>query len=464
MQARQWKKTLGISIATSMLVAQPTYAKKVKVVEDVQVVKASDESPSYNPMSPKDTANQEFYPEGALMQVYQEEIIEVKRTEEAERKAIQARDEYEKKKVEAEEKIQNKKFQIEAYKMKQEKVIQDVEVMQVELADVSKKKKSAEVELKLVEMKMQETNQTHDVTKQELEDSRNRLADTVEKLRVTRDKSAVALNKGLIEIQRMRSEISVLEAEIQKADAKRHEYEAQEMKTRSEWMAFKQQIEELNAQKAEYNRQWADAKTRYENSQKELRQAQNELVIAEKEKNTTAAKVGAEVLRLEAAMQQANRSKTMAEAEKMRVESETEKLKTYIMMVRQSKDRAVEEQSDAEGVVMQSKLALETAKAELTKEVARGDSDEFRSKKTEARLRGLASVAEASNMLDGGRLWVSTKGCKLYRRPSHTAQEMGDLNPGRRLVASEASGNWIKLMNTSGSEIFVDRGCGKFEQ
>ena len=108
-------------------------------------------------------------------------------------------------------------------------------------------------------------------------------------------------------------------------------------------------------------------------------------------------------------------------------------------------------------------MALETAKAELTKEVARGDSDEFRAKKVESRLRGLASAAEASEMLDGGRLWVSTKSCKLYRRPAMDSQEMGAVNPGRRLVGSEVSGAWVKLMNTSGSSIYVDKSCGKFE-
>jgi len=462
MKAPRWKRSLGVTIATSMLVAQPAFAKNVKVVEDYKVVAAKEEPPSLYVES-QPVPQQELYPDGALQQVYQEELIEIRRTEEAERKAVQAHDEYEKKKVDAESQIAAKKYQIEGYKMKQEKVAGDMETMQVELSDLTTKQRDTEAELRIVEQKAQEHFQVMDQTKQELENSQKHLTESLDKLRDARDKTAANVTKGQIEIQRMRSEMAVLEAEVQKADSKRAELEADEMKTRSEWMAFKQQVQELNSQKAEYNKQLADAKNRYEVAQKELKQAQSEFVATEKEKNALASKVNADVMKYEQQILAATRQKAMADTEKLRLDVETEKLKSYVSMVRTTKDKAVDDQKDAEGLVMQSKLALETAKAELTKEVAKGDGDEFRAKRTEARLRGLASAAEASNMLEGGRLWVSTKPCKLYRRPSTSAQEMGSVSPGRRLVGSEVSGAWIKLMNTSGSEIYVDKACGRFD-
>lgn len=462
MKAPRWKSNIAMTVALSMTVGQAAFAEGVKVVEDYKVVAAQEEAPTFYRDS-KPVPAQELYPDGALMQVYQEELIEIKRTEEAERKAVQTRDEYEKRKVESEQQIAAKKYQIENYKMRQEKVQSDVDMMKVELNDLTAKQNEAEGELKIVEQKAQEHFQTMDSTRQELADNQKRLEETVEQLRITRDKTAAAVNKGQIEIQRMRAEMAVLDAEVQKADSKKTELEAAEMKTRTEWMAIKQQIEDYNVQKAEYNKQAVEARVRYEKAQKDLKLAQNEVLIAEKDNKQTAFKVSAEVERLEAAIINAAKSKAMAEANKLRLEAETEKLKAYVAMVRQTKDKASEDQKDAEGLVMQSKLALETAKAELTKEVAKGDSDEFRSKKTEARLRGLASAAEASEMLDGGRLWQSSKSCKLYRRPSTSSQEMGTVVPGRRLVGSEVSGAWIKLMNTSGSAIYVDKSCGQFE-
>ncbi len=121
MKAPRWKRNIGVAVALSMTIGQTAFAETVKVVEDYKVVAAQEEAPTFYRDS-KPVPAQELYPDGALTQVYQEELIEIKRAEEAERKAVQAQDNYEKRKIEAEQQIAAKKFQIENYKMRQEEV------------------------------------------------------------------------------------------------------------------------------------------------------------------------------------------------------------------------------------------------------------------------------------------------------------------------------------------------------
>lgn len=464
MAQQQGKSRWRLMIVIAMILSQPAFVhakKKQKVSVNNPVPAVAESEPMKSPAPP--VPEQLAYPESALIQAHQEEVAEMKRAEEAERKAIQARDEYESKKVEVENQIAAKKFQIESLRMKTEKVQADLEIYQTEINHLNEQQSKTEAEWKDIDVQARQHSNNAESTKRQLEVAQTKLNETLDGLRVARERTKQAMNKNQIEIQRMQAEMAVLEAEAEAAQTKRAQIEADEMKTRADWLSVRQKVEELENQKRQFEQHVADTQKRYEQALKDLKTAQNDLGQAEKEKNQYANRMQAEVVKLESQIASANRARSMAEAERIRNEAETEKLKAYVTMVRQSKDRAVQTQEDAEGVVLQSKLALETAKSELTKEVARGDKEEFRVKRSEARLRGLASAAEASEMVEGGRVWLSSKTCKLYRRPSVSSQEMGVVNPGRRLVGAEVGGAWVKLMNTSGSQIFVDRDCGRFE-
>ena len=116
---------IGLSLISLKAVAEDTI-----VVKPVKVISAGEDTTYQSPNSYSQgdkPAVTESYPDGALMNVYQEEIYEVKKAEDLERKAAKTRDDYEKKKVEAEREIAAKKYRIEGFKLKQEQTLTDME-------------------------------------------------------------------------------------------------------------------------------------------------------------------------------------------------------------------------------------------------------------------------------------------------------------------------------------------------
>ncbi len=453
---------IGLSLISLKAVAEDTI-----VVKPVKVISAGEDTTYQSPNSYSQGDKPvvtESYPDGALMNAFQEEIYEVKKAEDLEKKAAKTRDDYEKKKVEAEREIAAKKYRIEGFKLKQEQTLTEMDSMKTELEDLDKQYKQTEGELVDVEHRAQNHFANADRTKKELEDSHTKLETSLDKLKFTKEQTAKNINKNQIQVQRMRSEIAVLEAEIESVEARKASLEADELKTRTEWMALKNMIEEKNADKEKFIATLSDTKKKLDLAQKDFKVAKTEFDDAEKERAMTENKVMAEVKKLDDSIAAAQRARAMSDAEKIRVEAETEKLKAYVAMVKKSNTQAIEAMKDAQDNVMESRLALETAKSELTREVATGESTGFKKEKMASRLRGLASVAESSDMLDGAKPWTVSKTCPIMKRPTDKADKVGKLEVGKRLIASEASGPWIKIMNASGKPAFVAKDCGSFDE
>lgn len=452
---KHMKATMTVLIAGSMILAPVSALGQEKVVKPVKVVGIGEE-PSAPP-----SAN--VYPDGALMHSYQEELAEIKRAEETERRAEKARFDYEKRKVEAEKEIAAKKYRIEGLKLKQEAVQSEMDAMATDLADVEKQYVDSEKESQLVEEKAAEHFAKADSLKKDLAGQKDKYEKSFQNLKDLKEQTAKNMNKNSIDIQKMRSEVSVLEAEIESLEASVANVQAEELRVRTEWISLKAQIEDKAANKATNLAKLGDAKKKYDQAVKDYKTAQNEFSSAEKSRAETEARVNSEIRKLDESTAAAQRSRALAMAEKIRVEAETEKLNAYVSAVKRSNTDTIEAMKESQSAVMESRLALETARSELTREVAGGEKMKFQQDKIGARLRGLASVAEASDMMEGGRAWQITKSCKIQKRPTDKSEAMGEVSVGDKLVGATSAGSWVKIMNASGGAAYVKANCGKFE-
>ena len=78
-------------------------------------------------------ANNGYFPQAALKAARENEVRELGRVEMAEKESIKNRDQIENKKIEAMQEIQKHKYEMADHKLKQEKMNEDMELMQNEL-------------------------------------------------------------------------------------------------------------------------------------------------------------------------------------------------------------------------------------------------------------------------------------------------------------------------------------------
>lgn len=295
-------KILSVAVVSLAFGFNHPAVAEEKIVNPVKVVGAGDGAESAYDVSPKvslEPPSAEAYPEGAVIHAYQEELYELKRAEEAERKAVRARDDYERKKVEAEKEISAKRFQIEGYKMKQEQAASEVESMSIEMTDLEKQHLAAESDLRLIEQRAAAHFTLADDVRRNLAETKAKLEDSLDRLKAAKELTAKNINKNNIEVQKMRAETAVLEAEVESVESQKATLEAEEYRSRTEWVAIKKQIEEKNAEKAKSLASLNDSKKKLESAQKDYRVAKNELDSAEKSRAETEVRVMAEVKKLD---------------------------------------------------------------------------------------------------------------------------------------------------------------------
>jgi hypothetical protein len=156
--------------------------------------------------------------------------------------------------------------------------------------------------------------------------------------------------------------------------------------------------------------------------------------------------------------------KAMNEAEKVRFTAELEKLKSDLAYVKKRNADAHAEQSESEGTVMESRLQFETAKADLTKELAAGEVLALRDDAHAVQVRGLANAADQSEMYDSHRPWIATKSCHLSRTPAGENGKGPAVTKGARLIASPTGGGFVKVLNSSGGAAYLPMSCGHFAE
>ena len=406
---------------------------------------------------------QDSYPESILREAYAQETQERLRLEELERRAVRDKADYERRVVEIEQAVLAKKLQTESYQLKAEELHTQLETMNTELFDAKSKNQNADIDIKVhedhfqkVQSEFDAVNKEHSFAKQELERKESELSNLKAKLELS-------VAKYRVESEKMRQDISVMEAEIASADAKRADLETSEMQVRVEWLANRQEAQDKRDLKEKYIAQANDSKRKLELAKQELSKSQQELNKLAADVKKQSEMTRASVQKYEKEMLEIARKKAVAEADTMRVESEKEKLSKYVDNVKAARNSQSKNMEDTQSALIQSRLALESVKTDLTKIVAGDQKVEFESQKMESRIRGLASAAEASEILDGGRLFITNKTCPSYRRPASQSPEAYQIEAGKKLLGRESVGSWIKL-TSEGKSIYIDKSCGQFEE
>jgi hypothetical protein len=226
-------------------------------------------------------------------------------------------------------------------------------------------------------------------------------------------------------------------------------------------METKMALAEHVRQRTEALSNLAEAKKRLEDANKELASARIEMAKSEKLRNETNRKVQADVAKYEHDIAQANKNRIAAEAERIRLDSESAKITEYGSRMKDNRDQTVEQQVTAEGLVLKSSLALESARTALNKQVNDSDQAQYKADKEANRVRGLANAEEASRLLSG-RVWITTESCKAYTS-TNMKTPAGFFDAGRKLLAKDHGSRFVEVMNGSGSSVFVESRCGNYD-
>ena len=111
---------------------------------------------------------------------------------------------------------------------------------------------------------------------------------------------------------------------------------------------------------------------------------------------------------------------------------------------------------------MKSSLALESARTALTRSVEGSDQAAYKAEKMQHQARGLANAEEASALVDGGRVWITTANCKAYKSAS-TRSPAGFFDKDKKVLGKDHGSKWIEIMNGTGASVYIESRCGKYE-
>jgi chromosome segregation ATPase len=463
------KKKVGGEAERAPASAEKKEEDKVTAVSDSKTNQAIiDAEEAYTPAPSKteitELEKKQLYPYGALNQLRDEELDNYKRTEEIERKQVEISDKYEQEKKDAEIQIARKKYQIEGYKLRQKDAEAQIRILNTDLKYTQDRLDTTEKQLQAVEQDSKATESQYQTIHGQLEGTRTKLQETLENLKQQKEKAERAYARRQVEIQRMRTEISGLETDIARADARKTAVEADEMKARADWLIVKKQIEDKMNEKKAIMAQLDEARKKYEKANASLQSAKNDLSNSEKDKNQLLAKVQGEIAKYEKEIESSKRSKDKAEEDRVRIEAETEKWKTHAAKLKEARDKATEESSEASTFVIRSAVELETAKAEKSQEEAKSNIIASRREKSTAQVRGLASAAEAAQVLEGARPYIVVKDCNIHRKPASEYKIIGQFESGKSVLGQVSEKeNWIKVQAPNGADGFIEKYCIKRE-
>ena len=404
-----------------------------------------------------------YYPHGALNNSFYQEQSELHKTEQMERDAIFKRDEMEKQKREVERQIAVHKFEIENLKNRQAKAQEELELIAVNKQHVNDQTATYEADQKKL---IEDTEHTLALLKGERDDlqaKQDRMEKLLTALNESRKRSEREVYTKSMEMQRMKSENARLETKVAATEAKRAEMEADEMKVRTEWMQTKMASSDLQKQNDEATSQMNEAKGRWNQAQKELAEARTDLNRTQHQRDVTVDQVKTDVERYEREILAASKARIGSEAEQIRLASEAEKMKDYADRIRDTRDQASEQEADLNGMVLRTKVAVETARTELTKDVEGADRKSLIAEKETSKRRGLASAADATNLLGGSRIWATTTKCKAYKKPDKLSPAAGYFDSGRKLLGKDKDGGWVEITNGTGKSVFVESQCGEYQ-
>ncbi len=405
------------------------------------------------------------YPEGALQSAYEEEVAQIKRTEELERRATRINDSIEAKKNQIEQQISAKRFKIEKLKLKDEQIGSEMKASSTDLEDLQKDLSSVEQEYFLFKQKADDQVAFSESAKKNLEQANKQLAESRERMQSARDSISKMLYSNKNEIQKMRAESSVMEAKIDSLESQAADLESQEAQSRLEIATLKKQIMDKNDEIKNQSNALAEAKRKADSAQMDLRVAKAEFDKVEKSKNETEKRVLAEKSKYEELIFAALRSKSVLETERIRIDAELEKIKSYAEGFKRAQASAQEELSTEQNRNMEAKLVLQTVKATLMQDLVQFERDGYKKDKQVAQSRKLASVSETAEIADGSRSWVVNKSCSLFSRASSKSDRVpaSEVQVGQKIFGQDYSEHWIRVKGGTNATGFIRKDCGHFE-
>ena len=452
------RKTVGPSSTT------PASSLPVSTVPDHKVA-SEVETPAPSPLDPTMTK------EEALRQAWVEELNAIKRKEELELEAIHTRDEAYRKNAEIDLELTQKRRKIFDLQSKQTEYANEISIMKSEIVELDGKSTELQKDVVAAEEHAKLHHEKYMDVKKELDQTKDQLTSTLDQLHKTRDMTAKKVNLYMIQMQQMRAEVATLEADSARADNDRVRAEAEELQMRSQWSALTARTQSMRQDKARIMAELSDMQARLKSARNEYQLAKEAYEKVEKEKlaaQMDAARqrteITSELRKLEQDTAYVSGAKSSDEAEKVRLQAEIDKLKTDLAFVKKRHADAHEEAAESEGTVMESRLAFETAKADLTRELATGEAAALKDDARAVQLRGLASVVDQSDMLDAHKPWIATKACLVMRTPVNNGEAGGRVTSGERLIAAPAGGGFVKILNSSGRPAYLPMNCGHFTE
>lgn len=431
--------------------------------------------------------------EATLHDVISESAMEEAKAKELEEKTAAEKDRLERRMRQVQQEISQKRYEIEGFKMRQEKAKQEMLNLSVGTEDLNAKLETIKREHAEFSQSTEETLKNLGSLKQEFSEKQKDLETRVVELSKARKRSERNMINQSLEVQAMKADIARIEATKAELESKMAEMEADEMKVRNEWMQTKLATAESQKQKDDANARLNEAKVRRDMALKDLQISQAELAKAQKDRNDSVKKAEVDVAKYEKDIANAHRERIAAESEQIRLDAEVAKIREYVARMKENQEDAAEQASNSQGLVLRSTLNLETARTELARSVSAGDKVNFERQKEQAKARGMAEAAQAADIVStiagmradataskravasaksepasapvqaaGRRTWITSGRCSAYEKPNLQAKSVGYLGQGEKFSAMPAKKpGWVRIYGAGGL-IYVEGKCGDY--
>lgn len=405
---------------------------------------------------------EEDYAAGAARVAYEQALTEMRHAEEVERNEARVRAAVERRKVEAAANVERHQREASEYRLKQERAEQNIEMLQAEVKTNERREKVAADDFKIKEKSAQEALKQQqefadraEVTGQKVERAERELAD------VNR-----MIQRAAVESQRYQAEIAKNQADLAMISNERERVEGEYIDVQNEVMALKSRNKDLVTRRkaliseiADLNKRVNAAKGEFYSMRKETERMDKDVYDFEKKAEREIAAAHVDIKKYEDETAKLATARLRNEAEREHIAKKVAEAKQDVIEARHKHAKAQSEVDESQALVMESRYALEQNKSELIREYAGFEGDAQVKGLNAKKVRALASMADASDMLEGQKASRARKGCDLRSGPAMQAPVVGQVKRGSKLITWPADAGWSKVMNSSGSPQYVDSDC-----
>ena len=407
----------------------------------------------------------------ALRKERENEMDAIKAKDQIQYEEARAREEFERKKVAVDQEILNKKKHIYDLKTQESEFAEQITQLKFQSAQLDNERNELQkiVDVTLSKEKIQA--EAHAQSRTQLEAKKTQMNIAIIALNKTREETNRKISTYLIQMQQARAEIAAAETMIARSENDKARAEAEELQLRTQWASLSAQAESMREEKEKIMASMRDSQARlalarrdYQATKADTDKIVKEKVALEQEANRKKSEISSEMRRLEQDTSFAYTQKATAESEKVHIAAETANLQEKLIYTAKRNQESMQQLAESQGMLMESRLAFETAKADYANEASKGESAKLRSDAKMVKMRALASVVESSDMLDEQRPWVASKDCKITRTPANTQESHSKIHAGDRVMAATGPAGYVKILNTSGRPSFIPNECGKFAE